>query len=237
MPNNYFRFKEFTIYQDNCTMKVNTDSCIFGAAVYHDNPSRILDIGTGSGVLALMMAQRFKNAVIDAIEPDTESAGQAESNFRNSPWAGKIRLYNTDIEHFTQIPENNYDLVVTNPPWFNNSLKSADKRKNSARHVISLTWEKLSSAVNSLLVPDGIFYSLLPACEFGNFRTIMESEGFTLTRQVSIKNHSDDLAGRIISGFTRETIPIKNSVIVFKDLRDCYSREFKSLLKDFYLAF
>ena len=218
-------------------MKVNTDSCIFGAVVNYDHPTRILDIGTGSGLLALMMAQRFKEAIVDAIEPDAGSADQAELNFRISPWPYRIRLHKTDVEHFTEVSQNRYDLIIANPPWFENSLKSGDERKNKSRHMSTLTWEKLSQAVKSLLNSEGVFYILLPSSESGKFKVAIESEGFILIKQILIKNSGQESTYRIVSGFTLSNFPFNITSVVIKNAQDCYTAEFKALLKDFYLAF
>ena len=237
MPNNYFRFKQFTVYQDHCAMKVNTDSCIFGAVAGCEIPTFILDIGSGSGVLSLMLAQRFGSALIDAIEPEKDSADQAEANFRNSPWAERLRIHPVDIENFTKYTATRYDLIVANPPWFTNSMRSSDHKKNLARHLETLTWEKLTSVVNKLLAENGIFYILLPASESANFRMTCESEGFSLIRQVSIRIRGNEPTSRVISGFSHSVIPPESDVITINDNMGSYSDQFKSLLRDFYLAF
>jgi tRNA1Val (adenine37-N6)-methyltransferase len=218
-------------------MKVNTDSSIFGAVAGCNNPTYILDIGTGSGLLALMLAQRFGSAVIDAIEPEKDSADQAEANFRNSPWAERLRIHPVDIENFTQITATRYNLIVANPPWFTNSMRSSDHKKNLARHLETLTWEKLTSVVKKLLAENGIFYILLPASESAIFRMTCESEGFSLIRQVSIRIRGNEPANRVISGFSHSVIPRESQFITINDNLGGYSNQFRSLLKDFYLAF
>ena len=150
MSNSYFRFKQFTVKQDRCAMKVSTDSVLLGAWVPLHDCKQILDVGTGSGIIALSLAQRNQNAIITGIEIDKEAAFQALSNFRDSPWKDRLKLIHGDfcIHEFP----NNFDLIISNPPYFINSFQSPDTKRNIARHNYSnFNYELLFSKSSKLL--------------------------------------------------------------------------------------
>ena len=154
MANSYFRFKQFVVNQDKTAMKVGTDGVLLGALTnICYEPAQILDIGTGTGLVALMLAQRFENSEIDAVEIDTEASEQALSNFNLSPFANRLSVINIDISDYT--PKKKYNLIVSNPPYFVNSLKASDKQRTMARHTDSLSFSALAVAVRRLLAPDG----------------------------------------------------------------------------------
>src|SRR5450755_4316837 len=154
MPNSYFRFKQFTIQQDRCTMKVCTDSCILGAwtALRLQGAKRILDIGTGTGLLPLMLAQKT-DAYIDTIESDPESFIQAEENIRQSPWPDRIRVIEGDARQY--FFQTKFDFIITNPPFYESDLRSPEQKKNKAKHAESLTLEVLMSIVRKILHTHG----------------------------------------------------------------------------------
>ena len=132
MANSYFRFKQFTIHQEKCAMKVGTDGCLLGAWVDLSQSQRILDVGCGSGLIAIMTAQRCTNVTITGIEIDNEAASQATENAESSPWAERIEIICEDFLKFT--PEQQFDTIVSNPPYFSNSLKCPNDKRNKARH-------------------------------------------------------------------------------------------------------
>ena len=130
-----FHFKEFSVDQADCAMKINTDGVLAGALSENEDPRFILDIGTGTGVIALMLAQRFASAKIDAVEIDQQAAEAAETNFLNSPFAHRLHCYSSSFEDFFSASTIKYDLIVSNPPFFIGSLQNPDKRKSMARHA------------------------------------------------------------------------------------------------------
>jgi tRNA1Val (adenine37-N6)-methyltransferase len=168
MGNPFFRFKQFTVWHDQCAMKVNTDGVLLGAWAGADDPSTILDIGTGSGLIALMMAQRFPNATIHAVEMDEDAYRQAQKNVDLSGWKSRVSVFHDNFLHFYKNTDTRYNLIVSNPPYFSNSLKNNRVNRTLARHNDSLPYSELIKGVSSLLNPEGKFTVILPAdaCEF-----------------------------------------------------------------------
>lgn len=156
-----FRFKQFTVLQSQCAMKVGTDAVLLGGWTDADQPKTILDIGTGTGVIALMLAQRFPDAGIDAVEVEESAATQAAANFRSSPWADRMQCINTKVQTFQ--PKHTYDLIVCNPPYFSNSLQPESPSRQTARHDDLLKPEELLSSVRRLISVSGAFCLILPA--------------------------------------------------------------------------
>ena len=155
---NRFDFKQFSICQDQCAMKVGTDGVLLGA--WADGGRRILDIGTGTGIIALMMAQRFPDAAIDAIEIDHDACRQAAGNIAATPFADRIRIHECPIQHFQ--PTMRYDVIVSNPPYFINSMKNPDKKRATARHTDTLSPRDLFMAAEKMLDENGIFSIIIP---------------------------------------------------------------------------
>lgn len=167
MPKNaFFAFKHFRVAQDRCAMKVSTDACIFGAWVaahLQNTTGRALDIGTGTGLLSLMVAQQASELLIDAVEIDIAAALQATENVLQSPFAERIRVFACSIQEFLKTATSGYDAVFSNPPFFHRSLSSPQSRRNIARHTLSLNHEELLTAAAERLNPSGYFFVLLPA--------------------------------------------------------------------------
>jgi tRNA1Val (adenine37-N6)-methyltransferase len=163
MANTYFQFKEFTVHQDRAAMKVSTDACLFGAWVAHfcsflQPTDTVLDIGTGTGLLSLMVAQRFSGTIV-GIEIDPDAAQQASENFAASPWASRLTSIHGDIRAFNGA----YDFIMTNPPFYANDLKSPDHQRNLARHSDTLDFGELIESIRRLLKPTGSFAILIPS--------------------------------------------------------------------------
>jgi tRNA1Val (adenine37-N6)-methyltransferase len=155
-----FKFKKFEVDQSGCAMKINTDGVLLGVIAAYPAPCQILDIGTGTGVIALMLAQRYETAKVDAVEIDASAASRAEENFLKSPFASRLSVFNTDISHYEAAER--YDLIVSNPPYFVNDLKSLELRKGIARHADEDFFRMLIGKVASLLHTDGVFWVILP---------------------------------------------------------------------------
>jgi tRNA1Val (adenine37-N6)-methyltransferase len=195
----------------------------------------VLDIGTGTGLLALMTAQRAAGASIDALELDSGACAQATANFAASPWASKIRILWGDVNGYA-LPER-YDVIVCNPPFFNNSLPSSDGARTMARHTTTLSYEQLYEAIARNLSDDGIAAVLLPVAEYGLFRMVFESHGWHEQRVLQIRHTATAEPKRIVAVIGRQ--PVVNVVteqLIIKDAANQYTPEFSALLAPFYLA-
>jgi tRNA1Val (adenine37-N6)-methyltransferase len=241
MPNNFFQFKEFIIHQDKCAMKVTTDACLFGAWVAEKVSSRgsgvqtVLDIGAGTGLLSLMLAQKCK-AEIDAVETDEDTAGQALENVAAFPGKSMIKVIHADARTFS-FPKS-YDLVISNPPFYENELKSFYSKKNIAHHSDNLSLEELLTVIKSNLNPDGTFYLLLPYKRDEEIRKLVRETEMQITQVVLVRqsvNH--DYFRIMLEGnlFTDETTEIQFDEIAIWNERQQYTEEFAELLRDYYL--
>ena len=161
MANSYFQFKRFTVHQERCAMKVGTDGTLIGAWGGVDGARRILDIGTGTGLIALMAAQRNPEASVVGVEIDDEAAVQARDNVRMSPWSGRIEIVHADLKDYA--PTEGFDAILSNPPYFDNDLKCPDIGRNTARHTDRLTFADLMRHVARLLTPGGEFSVIIPS--------------------------------------------------------------------------
>jgi tRNA1Val (adenine37-N6)-methyltransferase len=234
--NPYFRFKQFVIHQDRCAMKVTTDACILGAwTPIPDNASRVLDIGAGTGLLALMLAQRDGDVVIDAVELDEAAAEQAGENAASCPWHERVHILRSDARGFHGVRK--YDLIITNPPFFNNSLVGPSDERNAARHTPTLSYEALLQAIADNLSEDGSVSVLLPYPEFMLFRGKAKSYGLTLSQQLLIKHRPAAEVKRVVGIFTNGAVgQLKEEVLTIQDENDRYSARFSELLAPYYLA-
>lgn len=239
MSNNYFTFKQFTIQQSDCAMKVTTDGCLFGAWVAkivctNQIPiAKTLDIGMGTGLLSLMLAQKI-NTQIDAVEIDTATAMQAQANFTASPWARQLQVYQTAIQTFSTVTSNLYNLIITNPPFFEHDLKSADGKRNMALHSAALSLETLVATIHCLLATNGQFAILLPYNRVRYFTELTIPYGFVLHQQVLVKQTPKHpyFRAMLLFGFTQKTM-VQTDLIIKTE--DAYTEDFKMLLKDYYL--
>lgn len=235
MSNNYFKFKQFTVWQDKTAMKVGTDGVLLGVLAHGAaTPKRVLDIGTGTGLVALIVAQRFAEAMVDAVEIDADAAEQAMANVAQSPFAERINVVKSDICAYSA--NEKYDLIVCNPPYFVNSLLNPDPQRAQARHTIALTFSQLACSAAKLLNPSGEFAVVLPADMLGEFEKCCLSEDLHLVSQVSIKTTPRKPSKRVVAHFSfdknkkteAETLVIESSPMV-------YTPEFANLIHDFYL--
>lgn len=237
MPNPYFSFKQFTIHQDRATLRVTTDACLLGATANAVSPGNILDIGTGTGILAIMLAQRFPEARIEAIEPDPETADQARFNAENCPWSKRIRIKTLRIQDFIRSCKKEYNLIICNPPYHASQLVSKDPKTNLARHSVDLTIQELGYAVDKLIAADGRFYGILPPGPFQLLEKELSLHSIHQIERISVFNLPDKPLYRLIGGFSRMILPgTETSLHIMNEKRE-YTPKFRELLKDFYLAF
>jgi tRNA1Val (adenine37-N6)-methyltransferase len=236
MANNYFSFKQFTICQDRCAFKVGTDGVLLGAYADVSSASCILDIGTGSGLIALMLAQRCE-ASITAIEPDHESFTQACHNFEESNWKNRIKAENISLQDFFN-EEHKFDLIITNPPYFSDSLKNPDPAKASARHNFLLINDDLLAGVKRLITDDGKFQIILPYAEAYVFIAAAQAYGFYCNDILKIKPLPTSEIKRMILTFTGQRKKATEKFLTIEHgKRHEFTEEYINLTRDFYLNF
>lgn len=235
MSNHYFQFKQFTIHQDKCAMKVSTDACIQGAwTPIADDVVDVLDIGTGTGLLSLMLAQRNSNIQIDAIELDTDAAQQASENVNASLWADRINVIQGDVTQHAFTKQ--YDMIVCNPPFFNNSLLGDDVQRNSVRHTISLSYDALLAVLQNVLKPLGYAAILLPTAEHDVWQNLLSKNGWVITKLLQVHPKETGGYNRVISLCSKQ--PMAETEIeklqIYKQ-GGGYTEAFTQLLQPFYL--
>jgi tRNA1Val (adenine37-N6)-methyltransferase len=235
MSNSFFQFKQFTIFQQRCAMKVCTDACLFGALVAdNDLPAtNCLDIGTGTGLLPLMLAQKNKQVFIDAVEIDTDAAEQAGENFASSPWKDRIHIFNTDILSFSR--DKQYDLIISNPPFFEGDLRSSDQSKNDAKHDTSLNLVQLLQVTKQRLTANGTIAVLLPYRRVDFFIEEAGKQELQLTQKLLVKQTSNHDYFRGILFLGRSKTETVSESMYIKDKEGNYTPEFVAALKDYYL--
>jgi tRNA1Val (adenine37-N6)-methyltransferase len=239
MPNSSFVFKQFTIKQDKCAMKVGTDAVVLGAWIKPNGSKSILDVGTGTGIIALMLAQKSQ-AQIEAIDIDESSFEQACQNISESPFATQIHVIHSSFQDFSdKHKDKKFDLIVTNPPYFEQSLKSSHEQRSYARHADYLPFEDLLTGVKKLLSNKGKFCLILPTLEAEKFRELAEKKGLFLSKLLRVKSKADkDHAKRYVMQF--EFVPTEFSeetLIIENTDRHNYTDAYKQLTKDYYLNF
>jgi len=232
-----FRFKQFSITDDRCAMKVGVDAVLLGAWADTSAAHNILDIGTGSGVIALMLAQRSE-AGIHAIEIDPEAAGQARENAVLSPWADRVSVENISVQEFALSGELRFDLLVCNPPYFINSLLSPASGRNKARHTGDLSYNDLADAFAKLTIPGGKCCVILPLPESRLFETIMETHRFVPDRKLLVYPKPEKPANRVLMEFICGSVHhVEEEFLYIRSYENTYSNEYKKLTGDFYLDF
>lgn len=232
----YFRFKDFSIEQNKASCKVGTDGVLLGAWADVANAKRILDVGAGTGLIALMAAQRNPQAKIDAVEIDRQAVEQAYRNIADSPWNARIRLVGGDFLSLDFDSE--YDLIVSNPPFFEDSLKSPDERRNKARHSDSLPHSEFVKRAAKLLSDKGIFSLVLPFDAAGKFIREASRADLLLRRRLNVAPYPSKIYNRILLEFSRTELAIDSNELYIREAADGdYTSAYRSLTRDFYLKF
>ncbi|WP_114940484.1 tRNA1(Val) (adenine(37)-N6)-methyltransferase [Mucilaginibacter endophyticus] len=233
-----FRFKQFSVDQTDCAMKINTDGVLLGAMAGEGEPLNILDIGTGTGVIALMLAQRFTEAKIDAVEIDEQAAITAKSNFSNSPFESRLTLYAAGFEHFfEEHPEKRYDLIVSNPPFYINSLQSPGIKTNLAKHAADGFFEKLISIVAAQLTERGMCWLILPVDTADLVKNLAVQHKLHLQKIITVHSFKDDAAHREILAFRKSDVQAITNKFVIYDEPKVYTETYREVLKDFLTIF
>lgn len=235
MSNSWFQFKQFRIAQDRCAMKVTTDACILGAWVpVLPEVKRVLDIGAGTGLLSLMLAQRSSDAIIDAIELDGDAAAQAMENIDESPWKERINIIEGDVcgHHFA----NKYDLIISNPPFFNDSLLSDKAQKNMARHTGALSYAALTDVCVNNLNENGYIAILLPYTEYRVWDDIAIGAGLIPFGKLSVRHRPGAQVKRVVALYSKvDGMATIEEELVIQDADNSYTTLFRDLLGPYYL--
>jgi tRNA1Val (adenine37-N6)-methyltransferase len=238
MGNDYFRFKQFMVRQERCAMKVGTDGVLLGAWAGVEGCRRVLDVGTGTGLIALMLAQRNPDAAIEAIDMDESAYSQAKENVEASPFAGRIRVVHASFAAYAAEAGAAYDLVVSNPPYFVRSLKNPDAQRRTARHTDSLPLDELLSKGKDLLTSDGRLALILPAGREGELRHEAVAKGLNVTRLTSVVPVPGAGAKRILAELSASRFhSCPREHLLIEESRHRYSPAYVELTKDFYLNF
>ncbi len=229
-----FRFRHFTIEDDRSTLKVGTDAMLLGAWANPGNAKTILDIDSGCGVLALMMAQK-SGALIDAVEIDPRSADQARENFNRSTWSGRLTSVCGSVVDFQHSSDRLYDFIITNPPYFSNQLKSVSMKINRTKHEEGLTVETLVKAIRILLKPEGKFSVIFPYENHRFFINLCKKNGFHLHQQVNVCSRPGNSAIRTMMEFKQVTNPAPPvDRIIILDENGKFTAGYLTLTADFH---
>lgn len=234
MSNQYFDFKRFRIEQERCSMKVGTDGVLLGAWFPLEPDMNVLDIGTGTGLVAIMAAQRGAGSVV-AVEIDPSAAEQARQNAANSPWNDRINVRCTDISDFTA--NSGFDRIVCNPPYFRDSLRCPDSGRNTARHNDSLSFEKLVKCSAGLLLPDGLLCVVLPYDAVEIFVRCASGEGLNLCLRTDVLTAPGKSPKRSLLAFGKGCQNIEKRVLMICDSDGKESSEYINIVKEFYLKY
>ena len=234
-----FQFKEFTIHQDKTAMKVGTDGVLLGAWCATGNfPDTILDIGTGTGIIALMMAQRFDAMTIDGVEVDENAYEQTVANFENSDWGDRLYCYNSTFQNFADEiadEEETYDLIVTNPPFYTDEFETENDARNKARFTSSLSFLELITGVVKILSSDGKFAIVIPYKEEENFIKLAKEQNLFLNRICRVQGNPKSEIKRCLLEFSFHQTAINSAHLIIEIERHQYTEEYINLTKDFYL--
>jgi len=231
-----FQFKQFSVAQDQCAMKIGTDGVLLGAwtSVKH-HPSNILDIGTGTGVIALQMAQRSQAEAIDAIEIDDQAYEQCVFNFENSPWGDRLFCYHASIQEFISEIDDQYDLIISNPPFYSEDYKTQSTARNTARFMDALPLEHLAISAAHLLSENGIFSVILPAKEEVRFTALASENGLFPQQICHVRGTENSPIKRVLLAFSfSKKEPVRETLTIETE-RHVYTPAYIALTEDFYL--
>jgi tRNA1Val (adenine37-N6)-methyltransferase len=231
-----FKFKEFSVNQERCAMKIGTDAVLLGAwASLKNNPFSVLDIGAGTGVLGLMLAQRSNAETIDALEIDNDAYEECIENFENSSWSDRLFCYHASLIEFAEEIEDDYDLIICNPPFYSEDYKTDNEARDLARFNDAMPFKHLIYAVANLLSGSGIFSVVIPFKEEAKFKDLASQVGLFLNRSLHIKGNPDTETKRSLLEFSFKESKIKTSKLIIETARHKYTEDYINLTKDFYL--
>lgn len=231
-----FKFKQFSIKQDQTAMKVGTDGVLIGAWTNAKNPNYILDIGSGTGLVSLMLAQKYPLSKIHAVEIEKYASLEANDNFKDSKWSKNLTIFNEDFLDFAEKTKIKYDLIVSNPPFFENSLKGKEKNRQIARHNNLLPFDNLAKKIKKLISEKGKFCVIIPFENHIEFIHKFEKELIICNQITYIKHNTNKPIKRVIIEFSKKITFVKKNELYIK-VKDDYSSKYKNLTKDYYLFF
>ncbi len=234
MSETIFHFRQFTINQDRCAMKVSTDAVLIGSWVQTKDAKRILDIGTGTGVIALMLAQK-SGAQIDAVDIDSSACCQANENFTLSPWSEKLKVTHMSFQDFAKQQDEKYDLIVTNPPYFHHASKPQEESRINARHSEVLAFDELIEGVASILKPEGRFCVILPFKEGMEFMDKAQRKGLFCHHLLRIKTKACKAEKRVIMEFRFQFSALSEEEIIIQQEDGSVTEEYIKLTSEYYL--
>jgi tRNA1Val (adenine37-N6)-methyltransferase len=235
VPNPQFAFKQFRVQQDRCALKVGTDGVVLGAWATVEGAKRILDIGTGTGLLALMAAQRAADAWIDAVEIDEASAEQAAENVAASPWAGRVRVHRMDVRRMRASEP--CDLILCNPPFYGGEMDSPDARTGVAKHSGELSFEQLIEVVRTLLAEDGRFACIIPLNREAELLELAEGAWLGVERRCVLHYLEGRPPKRVLLELVRGGGPAVKEELTVEHAPGAFTEAYRTLLKDFMLKF
>jgi len=236
MSNKPFQFKQFTIQQNKTAMKVGTDGVLLAAWVnLPKETNSILDVGSGTGLIALMMAQRSDAETLDAVELNKEAYEQTVDNFENSNWADRLFCYHASFQQFTEEMDEKYDFIISNPPFYTSTFKNLPNNRAMARHAESLSFEDLLYGTSKLLNDKGECAFIIPFEEEVNFIEIAKSNSLFPKRITRVKGNEKSDIKRSLLQFSKEVKTIEIKELIIEITRHNYTEAYKNLVKDFYL--
>ena len=231
-----FQFKQFSVAQDRCEMKVGTDAVLLGAWSALDHmPNTILDIGSGTGILALIMAQRSTAELIDALEIDADAYEQCVYNFETSDWGDRLFCYHASLDEFVGEIEDTYDLIISNPPFYTDHFKSRNEARNKARFEDALPFEELLTSASKLLSVTGQLNVIIPFSEEINFISLAKNVDLYPIRILRVRGLEESPVKRSLISFTFQENKIEVSELTIEITRHHYTHDYINLTKDFYL--
>lgn len=232
-----FQFKQFSVEQDRTAMKIGTDGVLLGAWTPIDNnPFSILDVGTGTGIIALMLAQRSAAEQIDALEIDEDAYEQATDNFENSPWNDRLFCFHAGLDEFVEEPEDEYDIIVSNPPFYSEDFKSNNEQRDLARFQDAMPFEQLIEAAALLLSEKGVFSVIIPFKDESTFLALAHKQELYPLKITRVKGTPTSETKRSLLAFSRNCNADSTvEELIIETERHCYTPEYITLTKDFYL--